>query len=319
MFLMQRLGSPVVSALFLSFCLGTATSAEEIAWQNLSGGLFSDTANWLPEQVPGTDDVAVFDLASGSPYLVDFTGATPTNQQMIVRNDLVEFDLAGNTYTLTSAGFHPFIVGETDGQAGTLVLSHGTIDTHRLDLGFWGGQGDLYVDDSANIVSHNEIVVGMFGVGSLEVDGADVRTINPSGWITAGANDGAAGYITVTNGGVLETQGAPIDIAPRGHGELEVLNGGAVISDGELFVGTALASATGSVLIDGPESSYVSNSVYGSVVGGQGEGYLGIHNGGLMRCVGMDIGAEAGGIGEVELTGSGSPVTDERDARWVGR
>ncbi len=312
MLLKHRMVWRAVCALLINACIISVASADDVYWDSEGGGLFNDDVNWDPIQVPGTDDVAIFDLDSWISYVVDFSGGSVTNKQMIVRTDLVEFDLSGNTYTLTPDGFHPLIVGENGGDFGSLILYNGSIETHRIDLGFWGGTGDLIVDASANIVSDTNIVVGHYGVGVLTVDGADVRTIDGSGWITAGENAGSEGYIYVQGGGVLEAEAAPINIGDNGHGEMEIYEYSSVISDGELFIGNYSASGSGSVLIYGEDASYVSNSVYLSVVGGYGEGYLSIVDGGSMQCIGVEIGTEAGGLGVVELIGYGSVLRAEQ-------
>ena len=307
MFRTNLLVGRVVCSLLVGLCMSSAVSADDVYWDDDGGGLFSDSANWYPVQVPGVNDVAIFELDAWTPYVVDFTGSV-TNKQMIVRNDMVEFDLGGYTYTLTIDG-NSLIMGENGGDYGSLLLSNGTINTHQIDLALYGGEGEITVDASASITSDSRIVVGNNGMGVLTIDGGDVRTTESSGWITAGENDYAEGYILVSNGGVLEAESAPINIGPYGHGEMEIYAGGSVISSGELFIAWSSASSSGNVFISGTDSSYVSNSVYPSVVGGAGEGYLDIFDGASMQCVNMDIGRTAGGDGTVEVDGFGSTLS----------
>jgi len=57
--------------------LGLATGggwADEIYWNQPAGGSFNQSGNWDPQQVPGADDVARFDLGQDPAYQVAFDG-----------------------------------------------------------------------------------------------------------------------------------------------------------------------------------------------------------------------------------------------------
>jgi len=98
-------------------------------------------------------------------------------------------------------------------------------------------------------------------------------------------------------------------------GNLEISGGGEVVSNNFGFIGT-ITGSTGSVTVDGMGSSW-SNFNYLSV-GDQGNGSLGITNGGVVSSTGGYIGYLSGGSGSVTVDGSGSTLTNS-DELIIGR
>src|SRR5262245_55349753 len=90
------------------FCLlpSTAEAADKL-WDNAEGGVFSEPNNWFGG-VPGTNDVARFETTNSNffqrAYTVDFH-TDPINQQLVVEDDGVKFNLMGHTYELKN----PFV------------------------------------------------------------------------------------------------------------------------------------------------------------------------------------------------------------------
>src|SRR5262245_26071240 len=69
-------------------------------WNDSSGGLFDDPANWTPAGgPPGSGEDALFNLANT--YTVTFQSDV-TNATSTISNGTVSFQLSGTTHTLTA-------------------------------------------------------------------------------------------------------------------------------------------------------------------------------------------------------------------------
>jgi hypothetical protein len=82
----------------LMLAIGPVARAADITWTNAAGGSFHEPLNWLPNQVPGTNDMAVFSLTN-APYTVTWSESV-TNFQFFVEAGTVTWDLQGHTYFL---------------------------------------------------------------------------------------------------------------------------------------------------------------------------------------------------------------------------
>src|SRR5690349_19903866 len=79
-------------------CTAATTCAADKLWDNVNGGVFITPGNWFGG-VPGANDVARFETTNSHLfqriYTVDFT-ADPINQQLVVEDDNVTFNLIGS-------------------------------------------------------------------------------------------------------------------------------------------------------------------------------------------------------------------------------
>ena len=107
----------------LAFAVADAP-AEDIFWSNPAGGVFQNGINWSGGKPPGPNDAAFFNLSSVDGYTVTFVTDDET-QRMVVRNDVLTLDLAGNSYTLNALDPTSFVVGQSGGDDGFLTLVNG--------------------------------------------------------------------------------------------------------------------------------------------------------------------------------------------------
>ena len=229
-----------------------------------SGG-FSTANNWAGGDVPGLFDVAHFGMTTSAlfpkTYTVTFTNH-PDNQQLIVEDDRVTFDLNGHTYRVRNNTV-AMRLGTESGRSGGLTITEGTV--------------------AAPFQSN--ILIGNFGVGFLTVTtgglligapdiflngGGDTLTVSGGGDIIADRffNDGTA---TITGNG-----SALVATLMDGIGTLNVTAGGAVETTsailGRNFSGHAMLT------VDGPGSRWINS---GSLtLGANGLGTLRITDGG---------------------------------------
>jgi len=343
----------MVAFLMMMIVWSMPAVAAEIYWDNDGGGVFSDQDNWSPQQVPGVDDVAIFDLGSG--YSVMFeAGSDVTNKRCVFRNDMVDIDLNGITYTLTNNDLD-LVIGEDYGEWASVGMSNGTFHTYNATIGLWNsatygqwyvgpgmavdisdmlsvgndGYGMMNISGGADVTAgrfevgvnnsidesvvnvaefgstltvtgNQNIKVGVNGIGSLNIsEGGVVKSTN-GGWIIIASEGASYGTVTVTGeNSLLDAEGAPIVVGDWGTGILTVEDRGHVHSCDELFVGS-FENANGDVTIRGDGSQYISDSVYGSVVGIAGVGLLNILEGGYAQMTSLTVGEAA--------TSSGSGV-----------
>jgi hypothetical protein len=114
-------------------------------------GIFSDRANWNTVLAPDGNDVAHFGISSPPSlfqfvYTVDFSGATTTNS-LLIEDDLVTFDLNGNTYTNSHSPFTIATqIGNVSGRLGKLTVTHGALDINSgVFVGVGGGTGNVTI------------------------------------------------------------------------------------------------------------------------------------------------------------------------------
>ena len=172
--------------------------AAEITWTNEAGGDFQTAGNWNPNTVPGTNDVAVFDLAAG-PYTVTWS-APITNYSLRVNQGTLTWDLQGHAYSLNRWSTNH--IG-SDATTVDLTITNGTVA--RLNPGYLGswnysfrlrGSGTtlrLLADGQ-----YNSALYPYLGSGThIIVDGSGAR------FGTYGYSIGCAGSIVATNGGYV--------------------------------------------------------------------------------------------------------------------
>ncbi|MGY6519246.1 MAG: autotransporter domain-containing protein [Lysobacteraceae bacterium] len=170
------------------------------------------------------------------------------------------------------------VVGNLDGSLGEVVVegvgSNWSMATDLL-IGAQGGTGLLRIQDGGTVTSDGGSLGHFGGTGAAELTGFG------SSWTLIGE-------LTVGRGG---------------SGSLAV-GGGAVVTSAGGVIGE-LAGASGEVTVTGVGTSW--NHGGGLVVGGAGSGSLTVSDGAQLIAPGPGngiIGAEAGGVGEVRISGA---------------
>ncbi len=159
------------------FLAATRAEAADRPWRDPDGGTFSNAGNWS-SGVPGAGDVAVFGLSTPGifgalpPYTVSFI-ADATNQGLRVSDDRVTFDLNGHVYTTSDASV-AMQLGTVPSASGRLTVTDGiVILPFQSDLQIAstsGGSGLLAVAAGGLVIGSPELIVGLNGNGTLNID-----------------------------------------------------------------------------------------------------------------------------------------------------
>ncbi len=294
------------------FSLVPVVSGFDIAWNNIDGGSFHDGDNWDPQQVPGPDDHAIFDLMAGSPYTVDFSEGAATNQQASVYNDTLILDLAGSTYSLTGVGGYGLAVGVNTADMADLSLTGGgTVACANSGvLGMLEGASGFMVVEGANtlwrmydendaVSPWRDLYVGQEGLGELTVrDGGRVET--GQGW--AGAWDQALGIVRVQDGGEFYVDGL-FRVGAYGQGELYVEAGGGAEMGYCRMAEYSYSTATAEVMGGGAVWEITNQAVNENlIVGDGGMADLFVGNGGLLTAQrDIVVGAQDESLGQLSV------------------
>lgn len=174
------------------------------------------------------------------------------------------------------------------------------------------GTGSLNPDVS-NVQSPNwsvggDLVVGDTAPGTLTIDaGAAVTNVNDAyvgnfdqGIVVVQRKDGNGTASTWSISGQTS-----IGVASGSNGTLNVLDGGAVTSIGNVGIGLDNGSI-GTALVSGPGSVWVNSSGAAFLIGLDGSGTLQIANGGAVHSGQGTIGLDAGSDGHVFVSDPGS-------------
>lgn len=271
----------------------------------------------------GSDDV-FFDLSNRTYTL---TGDYPTLVAGLAPGDVTNLGFQNGTLVSNWAAIGLFWPGQADlGLQGPLtwnnssaILIGGTGSAEaeagngaQITCGWTvvgalggagGGNGTLRVVDSGTHwnCSNNVMAVGADASGTLIVNGGGNVS---SGWGDLGVAAGIGGNALVTGAGSrwdMGIGGAALGV--NGVGILHVQNGG-VVTSRFCEIGVQ-SSGSGSATVTGIGSLW-DMSPFGAGVGINGIGTLSIQSGGVVSCVGADIGKEASGDGEVTIAGTGS-------------
>lgn len=162
-----------------------------VVW-NATDGIFSDSANWFPQRVPGASDIALFNV--DNEIIVDVSSTTTLESIFITSGEIKlripNIDLTATSFSnpIRFLSFGNDSELKISGEGGRLILTNGTVQIggeHEDDDDF---DDFLEVDDGA------ELVVGMLrildggqfvgGIGNANIT-AEVRNtggeIDPSG------------------------------------------------------------------------------------------------------------------------------------------
>ncbi|CDZ31226.1 Hypothetical protein, partial CDS, partial [Neorhizobium galegae bv. officinalis] len=144
-----------------------------------------------------------------------------------------------------------------------------------------------------------EIIIGAHGEGTLSVlDGASV-----DGYGRIAGFAGSKGTVTVSGLGSTWTNGGYLFVGDAGEGALSVADGGKVITQGVGQIGGF--DGSGTVSVEGPGSSWSLDGAL-RIGAGTGQGVLTITNGGVVQSGHGLISDDAGSVGVVSVTGTGS-------------
>lgn len=270
------IGSTALAGLALT----TSVRAGTPQWLGTTSTDWFTAGNWSPAAVPtAADDVTV---DSTSPHTTVVNGGTAASQQLFVG---------------------------AIGAGNLAITSGGSLSTSGFGyLGFFAnGAGVVAVDGAGSSwINTAGLKIGYFGSGTLAITHGG--TVTTTGTISIGTNAGASGSVVVdgAGSGLALNSNANFYVGDSGTGTLTITNGGTVV-DANVFVGNS-AGATGSVLVDGVGSSWITTN--GLVVGYSGQGTLVISNGATATSSFAAVGGiTAGSGGSVVIDGAGSSWT----------
>lgn len=307
----QKRLSAVVSLVFMS----AAAQGANIPWINPLGGNFSSAINWLGGILPGSSDVAAFDIGLPSTYTTTFSG-NAANSQISVSSDILTLDLQGHSYTLGSSsyeagGYSAQIGGLLGGTlnltnsssaTGTFATQYASIAALATDTGTVSVSGSHTAWNSATA-----IYAGDSGNGTLNItNGATVSDLIG----TIGNEAGSKGNATVDGAGSNWTSYDYFYVGGYGTGNLTIQNGAAVNSAvsyvGQYGPGTATVTGAGTTW----NAGYL-DVAYGS------SGSLTISNGASVTDSDGYVSCSPDSPGVVTVTGANSTWTNT-DTLYVG-
>lgn len=202
----------------------------------------------------------------------------------------------GSAWTSSSS----ILVG--DQGIGTLnVTSGGTVNAQSISIAFSSGSsGQLTVDD-ATLDPNGGITVGIRGDGTMDiVNGGRVTSFLG----TIGNDAGSTGSVHVTDPNSDWTIDDRLEVGDEGNGNLLISNG-ASVSNTDLAYVARTPDSSGSVVVDGANSTWT--SAFNVLIGEEGHGSLDITNGGQVDVGGgSSIAFDPNSFGEVLVDGAGS-------------
>ncbi|MEX2185153.1 MAG: dockerin type I domain-containing protein [Pirellulales bacterium] len=258
----------------LPLCGGGRVDAADFSWISSGPASFGTPGAWSPSAnaPPGLADQAIFNRVSTVEETPVNFSTSPTNSRLIVRDDKVGLNLAGNTYRLTSASDAAagVVVAEQFGHIADLSVSAGRLESNYATFGLASGSDGLVnVVNSAVWTNSQSMFVGRGGVGELVVETGSQVT---AGRITLGDQASAQGYVTVADVDSLLSSSQQLVVGASGYAEMYVYDGASVNS-----VGAAIgrdANSTGYVTLVGGSWRNQGNLDIGggaSAAGGRGD------------------------------------------------
>ena len=239
--------------------LAAFNAADVKSRNSTADSAFSDGTKWAGGAAPTATQQATFNQGSATAYNVTFSGAAQTDT-LVVRNDRVNFDLDGNTYTVNAtAEYKPSIViGQSTGETAVVSVTDGTLAGASANVGQQAGSSGSLSIGSAGIMSLSKSVfVGgaddrRGGTGSLTVgtggklvvgDTAKVfstgtLTVTGAATIGSGAQETTAGTLRIWSGGTLDLRGGAVSASNV------ALSGGTIGGYGSLATNITANSGT---------------------------------------------------------------------------
>lgn len=197
----HRIGAGVTLVLGLAWSMmgwPETLRAADVFWENENGGAFDVGANWSGGFAPGGADTAIFDLADT--YQVDFTQDEET-ERLRLHDGVVTFDLddAGNhwTYTLSGTVADPadptdagVIIGENDGDDGSLTLAGGVLNAETAILGMSPGSSGALQVGNGTVMTVENFRIGIGGAHNNRSGHGTLSVSGPGTQLNVTAQDG---------------------------------------------------------------------------------------------------------------------------------
>jgi T5SS/PEP-CTERM-associated repeat protein len=282
----QEGGVAITPSLVQVGTLVTSTQAPVLSngklWVTSPSALVSSTLNIGTP--PGTA------VASGAVYI---QGGTATHQEGVYvgrgGNGLLEITEGG---VLT----------------GNIVRIGGDLNTSQISP-----QGLIAIHGPGSKLRYSSLTIGASSDGQLLITGggeASSQGTTQGQFATIAYNSGATGRAVIDGVGSLWHHAGTISVGGAGPGNMQITNGGVVISNGGQ-VGGEGQSAFGSVMIDGPGSRWTVNTLSAGGVGSTGFGEIFVTNGGTLEQGSNDLATSLG------LNGYGRIVVNGPSSRWI--
>jgi T5SS/PEP-CTERM-associated repeat protein len=286
----------IILGFFAALCIAggrTGVVADEMYWTEPSGGSFHDPVNWDPS-VPGSNDAAIFDMSSFPAYFVTF-GSSAGNSQCIVRNDAVDMDLGGNTYSLS--GDWGLVVAESWWENAELSMTDGIVQSGNAVISLGNESfGLLALYDGLSMQLSDYLAVGHDGYGVLPMmGGATIETDRAD----VGVNPWAEGYIEILDPDTALDATASLRLGVWGTGTVS-LEGGGTASANELTLGL-YGDSTGNMSLSDEDTAVTVTD--GLLIGEGGTGELAIYEGAEVSALWARQGYGYSGIGTIEVIG----------------
>lgn len=334
----RALGLSTAIGLIVSAC---ATPVLAQTWIGAVSNNWLDSQNWTTGTLPSNLNTFVTGPVVNMPTI---DGGTASTGLLFVGYDAATGGASltlDNAAALTSANA---IIGDstngspalTQYQRGIVTLKNGSSwNAGGLTVGFYGDgvidilSGSKVTADSITLGTQRGPTAPEYASGTLTISGANsnmtvtgsahfgdngsgTALIENRGTLVTGSgalgvNAESVGKVTVTGAGSSWTTAgnSTFNIGNRGTGTLEILSGASFSSGaGTINVGTA-ATGQGTVTVDGPDSSLKGGAVY---LGNTGSGTATFKAGAEGDLSSFFVGVYAGGIGNLNVTGSGTHV-----------
>lgn len=284
--------------------------------------LFTDTNCWLEGSIPGTGDNALFDSGAMTPYTVNFS-ASSSSDNSIVNDTYLSWSLGTHTYDIANS----LIVGESSGDTSSLAISNGTVTSADGYVGKDAGSfGEVTITNASWVLSDNfpSLQIGVSGDGILNVNNGGYIQ---SDYIRLGEYSGSSGTLNVSGGIVGNFGRTHIWVGVEGSGVMDIVAGGSVranntyISDSStLMVGEGSGLSSAHLYVNG-----IMNIDHGGALGSESawinENGLVVMNGGsfgydYIRLWGELI-AEGGTVGGYGIVMHGGKATFTKGSQLI--
>jgi len=217
-------------------------------WQQPAGGIFQVPQNWTPGGVPGSQDIARFNI--GGAYTVTLAG-NRANQRMLIGDDKLVFDLNGYRYRLLSTGLPSLTLGLSSPpgeppDVARVTFRNGIVESVEAEIGSApGSSGSVIVSTDARWNNSALIHVGAGGTGNVTITRGAKVTSN-SGKIGLAA--GTTGTVTISSNSSSWSINNNLFVGGRttGNGTLTIRRGAALFNGKNLEIREG-----GTVNIDG--------------------------------------------------------------------
>ena len=156
----QNLGLSRFTALLIALiCAGDiAASGASITWTNTAGGLWSDSNNWLPQQVPGRSDDALLTTPGAYTVLVD--ADVSVNNLTIGANSGTQI-LSNDVNSMTIVGLACILSNGVMSLGGGVLFGPGILSVG--DAGRFEWNGDAVLHTPLTVASNGVVAMQGFG------------------------------------------------------------------------------------------------------------------------------------------------------------